>query len=94
MYIANDKRYDSMGNAYYMNTTFSSLYDPNVNVCGQCHGDKYRDWKAGVHGKRTGYWNGKKQYLLCVHCHNPHQPHFKPLKPMPPPTPPPAAAGR
>jgi hypothetical protein len=54
-------------------------------LCGQCHGDKYRDWKVGVHGKRTGHWNGEKQYLLCVNCHNPHSPHFKPLKPLPPP---------
>jgi hypothetical protein len=43
---------------------------------------------VGVHGKRTGNWNGQKQYLLCVNCHNPHSPHFKPLKPMPPPIPP------
>ncbi len=54
-------------------------------LCGQCHGDKLRDWRLGVHGKRTGEWNGKKQYLLCVNCHNPHSPHFKPLKPLPPP---------
>ena len=54
-------------------------------LCGQCHGDKLRDWRVGVHGKRTGSWNGPKQYLLCVNCHNPHMPHFKPLKPMPPP---------
>jgi hypothetical protein len=54
-------------------------------LCGQCHGTIFRDWKAGVHGKRTGYWNGKKEYRLCVHCHSPHQPHFKPLTPMPPP---------
>lgn len=54
-------------------------------LCGQCHGDKLRDWKVGVHGKRTGSWSGKKQYLLCVSCHNPHSPHFKPLKPLPPP---------
>ena len=54
-------------------------------LCGQCHGDKLRDWRVGVHGKRTGSWNGPKQYFLCVNCHNPHQPHFKPLKPMPPP---------
>lgn len=60
----------------------------SYRLCGQCHGDKYRDWKAGVHGKRTGSWNGPKQYLLCVNCHNPHSPHFKPLKPMPPPIPP------
>ncbi len=54
-------------------------------LCGQCHGDKYRDWKVGVHGKRTGEWNGRKQYFLCVSCHIPHSPRFRPLKPMPPP---------
>ncbi len=57
----------------------------SYRLCGQCHGDKYRDWRAGVHGKRTGYWNGAKRYLLCAHCHNPHSPKFKPLKPLPPP---------
>jgi hypothetical protein len=57
-------------------------------LCGQCHGDKYRDWRVGVHGKRTGSWNGAKEYRLCVNCHNPHSPHFKALKPMAPPTPP------
>lgn len=57
----------------------------SYQLCGQCHGDKYRDWKVGVHGKRTGEWNGKKQYLLCVNCHNPHSPHFKSLTPLPPP---------
>jgi len=60
-------------------------FTESYRLCGQCHGDKYRDWKVGVHGKRTGYWNGEKQYLLCAHCHNPHSPSFKPLKPMPAP---------
>ncbi len=60
-------------------------FKESEKLCGQCHGDKYRDWRFGVHGKRTGYWNGKKQYMLCVQCHNPHTPHFKKLKPMPPP---------
>jgi hypothetical protein len=54
-------------------------------LCGQCHGEKFRDWEKGVHGKRTGSWNGQKQYLLCVNCHNPHSPRFKKLKPEPPP---------
>jgi hypothetical protein len=54
-------------------------------LCGQCHGPKLRDWRAGVHGKRTGRWDGRKRYLLCAHCHNPHSPRFKPIKPMPPP---------
>ena len=57
----------------------------SYRLCGQCHGAKYRDWRVGVHGKRTGYWNGRKQYLLCAHCHNPHNPRFKPIKPEPPP---------
>ena len=57
----------------------------SYKLCGQCHGDKYRDWRVGVHGRRTGLWNGKKKYLLCVHCHSPHSPKFKPLAPSPPP---------
>jgi hypothetical protein len=54
-------------------------------LCGQCHGEKFRDWRAGVHGRRIGNWNGAKEYLLCVHCHNPHQPHFQALAPKPAP---------
>ena len=57
----------------------------SFRLCGQCHGTQLRDWKAGEHGKRTGSWQGQKQYLLCVNCHNPHSPRFKPLKPLPPP---------
>lgn len=57
----------------------------SYRVCGQCHGEKYRDWRAGVHGRRTGEWNGRKTYLLCVHCHDPHAPRFKALAPRPAP---------
>ena len=60
-------------------------FKESYKLCGQCHGEKLRDWKVGVHGKRTGEWNGKKEYLLCVHCHNPHSPKFKELTPEPPP---------
>ena len=60
-------------------------FEESYNLCGQCHGTIFRDWKAGIHGKRTGEWNGRKQYRLCVNCHNPHNPRFKPIKPMPPP---------
>ena len=60
-------------------------FDESYKLCGQCHGPKYRDWKIGIHGKRTGEWNGQKQYLLCVHCHDPHSPKIKSLKPMPAP---------
>lgn len=54
-------------------------------LCGQCHGPKLRDWRNGVHGRRTGSWNGQKKYLLCAHCHNPHSPRFKKMKPEPVP---------
>jgi hypothetical protein len=60
-------------------------FDESYKLCGQCHGEKLRDWKAGVHGRRTGFWNGEKQYLLCVHCHWPHEPRFKPIEPKPAP---------
>jgi hypothetical protein len=60
-------------------------FDESYKLCGQCHGPKYRDWKLGIHGKRTGNWNGVKEYLLCVHCHNPHSPRFQSLGPLPPP---------
>jgi hypothetical protein len=72
-------------------------FDVSYRLCGQCHGSKFNDWKKGIHGKRTGDWNGDKQYLLCAHCHNPHNPTFvlkedkenfpgvPDGKPMPPP---------
>jgi hypothetical protein len=61
-------------------------FEESYLVCGQCHGTVFRDWKVGLHGKRTGMWNGEKQYLLCVNCHSPHDPVFKALTPLPPPT--------
>ncbi len=63
-------------------------FERSYLLCGQCHGEKLRDWRAGVHGRRTGQWNGHKRYLLCAHCHNPHQPRFQALKPLPAPEPP------
>jgi hypothetical protein len=63
-------------------------FNQSYRLCGQCHGPTYRDWKAGVHGKRTGMWNGQKKYFLCVHCHDPHSPAIKPIKPFPAPVPP------
>ena len=60
-------------------------FTESYRLCGQCHGDKYRDWRAGVHGRRSGDWNGHKTYLLCVHCHSSHAPAFQPLTPEPPP---------
>ena len=29
-------------------------FEESYRLCGQCHGEKLRDWRAGVHGRRTG----------------------------------------
>ena len=60
-------------------------FDESYRLCGQCHGTIFRDWREGIHGRREGYWNGAKSYLLCAHCHNPHAPRFQPIEPLPPP---------
>ena len=61
-------------------------FEESYLLCGQCHGPKLSDWRQGLHGKRTGMWNGQHLYLLCVHCHqDPHRPQFPPMRPVPPP---------
>jgi hypothetical protein len=60
-------------------------FTESIRLCGQCHGKKLRDWQIGIHGRRTGHWNGDKESLLCTACHNPHNPEFKALTPLPPP---------
>lgn len=62
-------------------------FNETYRLCGECHGPQYRDWRAGIHGKRTGYFmgSGKRTYYLCAHCHDPHEPKLKPIKPEPPP---------
>ncbi len=70
-----------------------SLDQPQL-LCGKCHGDKLRDWRDGIHGKRIGEFasTGKKRWFVCTECHNPHdvqngahQRGFTQLKPEPPP---------
>jgi hypothetical protein len=43
-------------------------------LCGKCHGDKLRDWRDGIHGKRIGSFvnTGAKRWFTCPECHNPH----------------------
>ncbi|MDA8092172.1 MAG: hypothetical protein M0Z61_18350 [Nitrospiraceae bacterium] len=63
----------------------SVSFDQSYLVCGQCHGFIFKEWKAGLHGKRTGMWNGEKKYYQCINCHWPHDPKFKSIKPFPAP---------
>jgi hypothetical protein len=60
-------------------------FEDSWRLCTQCHGKKLADWRAGVHGKRTGHWRGAKEYRTCVSCHNPHSPPFEAVEPRPPP---------
>ena len=50
-----------------------SMDQPQL-LCGKCHGDKLRDWRDGIHGKRIGEFTstGKKRWFTCTECHNPH----------------------
>jgi uncharacterized CHY-type Zn-finger protein len=63
-------------------------FDEAYLLCGSCHGDKLRDWKAAVHGKTMGNWKGEKLRRSCTGCHNPHKPKFSPLQPEEAPIPP------
>ena len=49
-------------------------FDQPQLLCGKCHGDKLRDWRDGIHGKRIGSFasTGKKRWFTCTECHNPH----------------------
>jgi hypothetical protein len=69
------------------NSTSTTTSNWLTRLCTRCHAKKIPDWRAGVHGKRTGYWHGPKEYQTCVACHDPHSPLFKPLEPKPPPIP-------
>jgi uncharacterized CHY-type Zn-finger protein len=60
-------------------------FDEAYVLCGSCHGDKLRDWKAAVHGKTMGNWKGKQVRRSCTGCHNPHKPRFGSLRPEAPP---------
>jgi len=63
-------------------------FEDSWQLCTQCHGEKLADWRAGVHGKRTGHWRGTAEYWPCVRCHDPHAPRYRSLEPKPPPLPP------
>lgn len=51
--------------------------DHSYVMCGQCHFRQKKDWVGGAHGKRIGYWAGKRVVKSCTSCHDPHSPLFK-----------------
>ncbi len=62
-------------------------FDEAYRLCGQCHGDKRRDWQMGIHGLQTGYWNGTKTRRSCTACHDPHSPRRPRFQSLPAPHP-------
>jgi len=56
-------------------------FDEAYELCGSCHGDKLRDWKANNHGLTTGFWLGERTSRSCPACHDPHKPHFPLMTP-------------
>jgi hypothetical protein len=60
-------------------------FDESYRLCGQCHGDKLRDWTNGIHGRQTGSWSGTKLRASCPVCHNPHRPKRPQFEALPPP---------
>jgi hypothetical protein len=60
-------------------------FEDSWQLCTQCHAKKLPEWRAGVHGKQTGYWRGPKEYRTCVVCHEPHSPPFGTITPKPRP---------
>lgn len=57
-------------------------YNDAYVLCSQCHVHQARDWVYGVHGKRVGNWQGKRQVLNCTACHYQHQPAIKARAPL------------
>lgn len=62
-------------------------FDEAYQLCTGCHGDKLKDWRAGMHGLIVGDWNGDKRKKSCPACHDPHDPRYPSLKPEQPPAP-------
>lgn len=60
-------------------------FDESDRVCGQCHGEKHRDWSAGIHSLDTGTWNGEATRRTCTACHDPHAPGPITFEALPPP---------
>jgi hypothetical protein len=56
-----------------------------MQLCAQCHGPQYRDYRNGSHGGMNGYWDlkeGPRTRNNCVDCHDPHAPAYPSMMPI------------
>lgn len=63
-------------------------YENTMQLCAQCHGPQYRDYKHGSHGGMSGYWDlsrGPRTRNTCTACHDAHFPVYPQLIPVFPP---------
>jgi hypothetical protein len=59
-----------------------------IQLCAQCHGSQFRDYRHLAHGGMNGSWDlrrGGRVRNHCVDCHDPHVPRFQPSTPVLPP---------
>jgi hypothetical protein len=60
-------------------------FDESFHLCGQCHGDRLRDFHNGTHGFSGGRWSERIERRNCTACHDPHKPRPYRLEALPPP---------
>lgn len=59
-----------------------------LQLCGQCHGPKRRDFEKGSHGGGRGFWDRSRGPWIrnsCIACHAAHAPAYPVVMPAPPP---------
>lgn len=65
-------------------------FSHSMQLCAQCHGPQYRDYRNGSHGGMTGHWDlkkGPRERMHCTNCHDPHMPAYPKVMPVFPPKP-------
>ena len=60
-------------------------FKESYKLCGQCHGPKLSDWKAGIHGRRTGSGTGKRNIFCAPTATIPIRQDLEKMKPEPAP---------
>ena len=76
--VCHDDQTRNPGMLKTVDGTLTDIKTGNIAaVCERCHEDKYRDWKAGTHGKH-------KPSCVAAGCHDPHTPQFIYAAPLTP----------